>query len=169
MASSSQMRFAVLHSLPPIRLGSRTAFAFQSSSVGWSLQMTATVAKSGSAFTASSSQMQFAVFHLLLLIRSEESGCIHFSIPRLSLQMTSTVAKDGTACADSSSQMQFSVFDSQMVIRLRSQAAPFFNSSSVPSSVQMIPAVAICRMVFSSRLCKCGLPFLIEVCESPLW
>ena len=116
---------------------------------GLSLQMTATVAKAGSAFTASSLQMQFAVFHLLLLIRFEESGCIHFSTPRLSLQMTSTVAKAGTACTNSSSQMQFSVFDSQMVIRLRSQAAPFFNSSSVPSSVQMIPAVAICGMVFS--------------------
>jgi hypothetical protein len=110
--------------------------------------------------------MQFAVFHLLLLIRSEESGCIHFSIPRLSLQMTSTVAKAGTACTDSSSEMQFSVFDSQMLIRLRSQAAPFFNSSSVPSSVQMTPTVAICGMVFSSQLCKCGLLFLIEVCES---
>jgi len=143
------MRFAVLHSPPPIRLRSRTAFTFQSLLCGSSLQMTATVAKAGSAFTASSTQMRFAVLHLLLLIRSEESGCIHFSIPRLSLQMTSTVAKAGTACTDSSAQMQFSVFDSQVLIRLRSQAAPFFNSSSVPSSVQRTLAVAICGMVFS--------------------
>ena len=116
---------------------------------GLSLQMPATVAKVGSPFTASFSQMQFAVFHLLLLIRSEESGCIHFSIPRLSLQMTSTVAKAGTASTDSSAQMQFSVFDSQVLICLRSQAAPFFNPSPVPPSAQMTPAVAICGMVFS--------------------
>jgi hypothetical protein len=63
--------------------------------------------------------------------------------------MTSTVAKAGTACTNSSSEMQFSVFDSQMLIRLRSQPAPFFNSSGAPSSVQMIPAFAISGMVFS--------------------
>jgi hypothetical protein len=49
MASSAQMRYAVLHSLPSIRLGSRTAFTFQSLLCGLSIQMTAAVAKAGTA------------------------------------------------------------------------------------------------------------------------
>jgi hypothetical protein len=65
--------------------------------------------------------MRFAVFDSLALIRSEDSGCIHFpslSLERCQFEWTATVAGWRNDLQRSSLQMRFAVFDLRLRVGL---------------------------------------------------